>query len=124
IRISIRMRRYAFIWPRSSPDVCGAKERSKLRASPRGTLASKVLTTPRFAIFRSHRSAFSIGSIASAPDFDRSRWRACLKPPHFHSERKTEAVRKDGDGVSPITARRVRPRIAGYHPVSGHLTKG
>src|SRR5215475_1066280 len=87
------------------------------------TLATKVLTTPRFAIFRSHRSAYSNGSIASAHGFDRSRWRACLKSPHFHSERKTEAVRKDGDGISPIKARRVRPRIAGYHPVSGHLTK-
>jgi hypothetical protein len=120
----IRTRRSAFIWPRSSPGVCGAKERSQRLASPRGMLASKGLTTPRFAIFRSPPSASSAGSIASALGFDRSRWRVCLKSPHFHSERKTEAVRKDGDGVSPITARRVRPRIAGYHPVSGHLTKG
>src|SRR5262245_10853083 len=120
----IQTRRSAFIWPRSSRGGCGAKGRSRRRVSPHGTPASKVLTTPRFAIFRSHRSAYSNGSIASAHGFDRSRWRACLKSPHFHSERKTEAVRKDDDGVSPTKARRVRPRNAGYHPVSGHLTKG
>src|SRR6266511_2758563 len=73
------MRRSAFIWPRSSPGGCGVKGRSRRRASPPGMRMSKVLTTPRLAIFRSHPSASSDGSTASTQGFGRSRWRACLK---------------------------------------------
>src|SRR6266508_1001164 len=78
-RTIIQMRRSAFIWPRSSPGGCGVKGRSRRLASPRGTPGSKVLTTPRFAIFRSHPSASSDGSTASTHGFGRSRWRAYLK---------------------------------------------
>src|SRR5262245_44427184 len=58
---------------------------------------SKGLMTPRSAIFRSHLSASSDGSIASAPGFERSRWRACLRSPRFHGARESEEVRKSNE---------------------------